>query len=585
MDTEQNISGESLGSSVRQQNGAGFSANQTIEGKYRIIAELAHGGMGTVYRAEHLHLHREVAIKVLRTKFDRAEESREYLLRFRTEASILARIRHPNAVMVYDFGFINGSPYLVMDLVRGQSLRARMREKFDLAFILDVCGQICSAIHHAHQNGVVHRDLKPDNIIVTDSPEGVRVTVLDFGISKLSDEAHSTTLTQTGVLVGTPQYMSPEQIRSAPLDGRSDLYSLGIMLYELLSGQVPFAADSAVSLAMKQLNDTPPPFTPESLRVPVSSQLERLVMRCLEKNPANRPENAEELARELAALRQSIQCTPRKHSTVRIPRHASRRAAALALPLLMFIAWPGSITLREPGPMAPTPSLEGKPSLDDESLLSLIFKAKTFREQGRYLDAIESYEMALAATPDSTEISRAVADCYISLGKLKEARDTLKKAIAHRPKEAQNFVHLGYVESELGNHDSAVVAYQTAVELGASDEVVFNNLGVEFQKIGNYSEAIPAFVNSIRRNNKYLRAYYNLAESQERLGRWDKAAAAYEIAIRVDQHNPGAYQRFAHALAQAGQKEKARAAVLEAMRLMPGFDDFEAYARKQEASS
>ena len=570
-----------------------FSAGEILEGKYRIIEELAHGGMGTVYRAEHLHLHREVAIKVLRTTSDHSDDNKEFVQRFKTEASILARIRHPNAVMVYDFGFLHGSPYLVMDLVDGESLRARLRDsrRLGLKPILEIAEQVCSAIHHAHERGVVHRDLKPDNIIVTESSDGsYAVTVLDFGIAKLLDDTstNGSNLTQTGVIVGTPQYMSPEQFRSAALDGRSDVYAVGIMLYELLSGRLPFVADSAISLALMQLNEAPPAFEVDSLRVPVSPELRELVMRCLEKKPENRPASAEELRRLLAEIRTGIfQTTATVINRAYTPNRASRRAAALCVPLMLFMAWPSPPVVQPPVKprVVDQPLVAKKLLLDDNAILEVIFKAKDFKEQGHYLEAIENYKLAIEMRPEAPELSRAMADCFVSLGDYDSARNTLQEAVKRQPKDAQNFVQLGYVESELGNHRDAVTAYQTAVELGVSDEVVLNNLGVEFQKVGRYSEAVPVFVKAIRQNNNYLRAIYNLAESQEKLGKWDKASSAYELAIRIDQNNAGAYQRLAGALTKAGRKEDARLAQLNAMRLMPGFDDFENYARKQETIS
>ena len=565
-----------------------FFPGDLLEDKYRIISEIAHGGMGTVYRAEQIHLSREVAIKVLRFKNQTDAEDKEFLGRFRAEAAILARIRHPNAVSVYDFGFVAGFPYLVMELIEGDSLRKTIRDgnRLSLELILRIGEQVCSAIHHAHSQGVIHRDLKPDNILLSTLADGSEhATVLDFGIAKIisGENSAETPLTETGVLVGTPQYMSPEQIRSQPLDARSDIYALGLILYELLSGKLPFSSDSAVGLAMKHLSESPPPLATQNLHVPIPEELESLILSCLEKKAEKRPRSADQLGKQLADLRKEIfdAGAPAFSKPRKYPLRTSRRAAMLCFPLMMALAWPRSPV--PPPPVAPitkTPIDPVAKQLSDSEVELMTAKAKELRADGSYLDAIEMFGEVYQARPNAMDIARAISDCYVSIGDFAEARTTLQTALERVPNDARTYVQLGYVEGELGYHQAAIRAYQKAVQLGITEEIVYNNLGVEYQLIGKYSEAVPAFEKAIRKNPDYLRAFYNLAESHEKIGNWDKAVISYQLAIKLDPKNAGAYQRLSNALSQAGRPAEARREMLNAMRLYPGFDDFESLARK-----
>ena len=221
-------------------------AGRTIEDKYRLGDKIAAGGMGTVYRAERLMIGDTVAIKILHPEHVADATATE---RFRREAQAAARLKHQNAVQIYDFGVTDdGLVYLVMELVEGQSLRQIIREQGPLmpSAAAEVLRQSCAAIDEAHRQSIIHRDIKPDNIIVSISGSSFRVKVLDFGIAKLRDMA-ATNMTQTGSVMGTPHYMSPEQCVGEELDGRSDIYSLGIVLYEMLAGVVPFNSPTSTA--------------------------------------------------------------------------------------------------------------------------------------------------------------------------------------------------------------------------------------------------------------------------------------------------------------------------------------------------
>jgi serine/threonine protein kinase len=267
-----------------------------ISGKYRVNLKLGSGGMGTVYRAKRLLIGDEVAIKILHSEQNdpRAAE------RFRREAQAAARLKHPNAVTIYDFGVTDdGIQYLVMELVEGESLRRIIQQQGPLmpSSAAEIMNQVCAALDEAHRHHVLHRDLKPDNIIVDFTDAGLRVKVLDFGIAKLRDNAAGN-LTQTGSILGTPHYMSPEQCIGEELDNRSDIYSLGVVLYEMLTGVVPFRSPSTAAVVVQHVNQPPP--SPRALNASISMPVEIAVLHALAKSREGRPQSAGALAQELA---------------------------------------------------------------------------------------------------------------------------------------------------------------------------------------------------------------------------------------------------------------------------------------------
>jgi serine/threonine-protein kinase len=271
-----------------------------IDGRYRIVRKLGSGGMADVYMAEDQQLGRRVALKVLHRRF---AEDEQFVERFRREASSAAGLSHPNVVSIFDRGEWDGTYYISMELVEGRTLKDIVREKGAAPpeAAVDITLQILRAARYAHQRGIVHRDIKPHNVLIDDDG---RVRVTDFGIAR----AGTSDITETGSVMGTAQYLSPEQAQGRPVDERADLYAIGIVLYELLTGQVPFDAEQPVSVALKQVSELPVP--PANLVPAIPPAIDAVVLHALEKEPDRRYQSADEFIAALETARAEPQQIP-----------------------------------------------------------------------------------------------------------------------------------------------------------------------------------------------------------------------------------------------------------------------------------
>jgi eukaryotic-like serine/threonine-protein kinase len=351
---------------------------RTLDGRFAVVAKLGSGSMGTVYRAKQLPMGREVAIKILRS--DRALDEAAKA-RFLREARTNSVLVSPHTVTVFDFGESEeGELFLAMELLEGESVGQRLSRvrRLSTDAAIDVARQALLSLAEAHAKGIVHRDLKPDNLFFAkvanqrgQSQEIVKV--LDFGIAKMLGEniEMNAIETQAGTVFGTPRYMSPEQAQAKTLDGRTDLYSLGVILYHMLAGRPPFTDDDAIIVMARHIKTAPKPFSEVAADARIPPDLERVVMRTLSKDPAGRPDNADAMYRELtAALEASRSMTsgvrtalanvpsvppPRQDSVadsleMQVVASASRRlppllfaiggGALLAIAIVLFFVWP-----------------------------------------------------------------------------------------------------------------------------------------------------------------------------------------------------------------------------------------------------
>ncbi len=347
--------------------------------RYEIIDRLGVGGMGTVYRAEQRALGRDVAVKVLRRELGRDPDT---VARFHREALALSNLRHPNTVAVLDFGqTTDGLLFLVMEVLEGEMLSTRLRRDgaLPVSEALRITTGMLRSLGEAHRAGIVHRDLKPDNIFLArvdahaDADELVKV--VDFGVAKIRPGANDAPIdpvaTQEGTVFGTPRYMSPEQAQGRTLDGRSDLYAVGVMLFQMLTGTVPFGEDDAVVVMAHHITTPAPRVLDVAPESGVHSELDDLVASALKKRPADRPESAEAFLRAIEALpvegaRAGITSGPFA-GTVRAPMvTATRAATALALALALGIAGFATLSQRRnaarPRPVAARTTTLARPT-------------------------------------------------------------------------------------------------------------------------------------------------------------------------------------------------------------------------------
>jgi serine/threonine protein kinase len=296
-----------------------------FDGRYKVVRKLGAGGMANVYLAEDQELGRRVAIKILN---DRHANDEQFVERFRREAKNAAALSHPNIVSIYDRGEAEGTYYIAMEFLEGRSLKELIvqRGPAPVTVSVEYARQILSALRFAHRHGIVHRDIKPHNVLV--DSEG-RVKVTDFGIAR----AGVSEMTEAGSIVGTAQYLSPEQARGTDVDQRSDLYSLGIVLYELLTGTLPFTGDTPVEIAMKHLSTVPE--APSARRPEVPRDLDLIVTRALAKDPSDRYQSAEEMEADLERFLRGAAVSPEtEESATQIMRAPTQPLAATAATMI-----------------------------------------------------------------------------------------------------------------------------------------------------------------------------------------------------------------------------------------------------------
>jgi serine/threonine protein kinase len=275
---------------------AELNRGTTFAFRYEIIEELGKGGMGKVYRVEDKKIKEEVALKLINPEIASDKKTIE---RFTNELKMARKIAHRNVCRMFDLGEEKGMHYITMEYVRGEDLKSmiRMTGQLGLGTTINIAKQVCEGLTEAHRLGIIHRDLKPQNIMI--DKEG-NARIMDFGIAR-SLEAKS--ITVAGVIIGTPEYMSPEQVEGKEVDCRSDIYSLGVILYEMVTGQLPFEGDTPLSIAMKHKSEAPP--NPKWQNAQIPDRLSEVILRCMKKDREKRYKNSEELLSELSKIEEA----------------------------------------------------------------------------------------------------------------------------------------------------------------------------------------------------------------------------------------------------------------------------------------
>ena len=297
-------------------------------GRYKVVSEIGRGAMGIVYLAEDEALGRSVAIKTILASMDSTEQA-GYLARFKQEAKALGGLNHPSIITVFEFGDERGVAYLAMEYLKGREVRDLIdQRKLDLAAAVDIAAQVADGLAFAHGRGVVHRDIKPGNVMVI---EGNRAKIMDFGIARVRT---SDLKTQTGLMLGSPRYMSPEQVFGRALDHRTDIFSLGLVLYEMIAGAPPFGGNDIHQIMYQICNATAPP--PSAANPSVSRALDIIVAKALEKDAAARYQDASAMAADLRACLPELAGAgpaPANPSPGRAPGEATIAAATVVMPI------------------------------------------------------------------------------------------------------------------------------------------------------------------------------------------------------------------------------------------------------------
>ncbi len=511
-------------------------------GRYEIVRLLGEGGMGAVYQARQVAMDRMVALKLIQSELVRNQAA---AARFHREMKLTARIEHPNTIRVYDFGEAEGQLFLTMELLRGHTLAAVLAQsrRLELPRIVRIATQVCRALQAAHSEGVVHRDLKPDNVMLLEQyGEHDVVKVLDFGVAKSLDQQEAG-MTTAGAVIGTPAYMSAEQAMGAPVDQRSDLYSLGIMLYEMASGRVPFTAPALTALLVAHATEAPPPLAQVAPGVPPG--LVALIDELLRKDPAARPQTAKAVEQRLEALLGGPMTGMQPGSyaptlpvpptlpivsptlPVAPPAKSGSRGIWLALLGIVLVGGGVAAAVLVPRGQAPTqtsPPLQPTPASDVAARLTAA-RAKL----AGFGDPAPPDACPPGAAADAAELviearRRIATD---AAGALEAADQALQKC----PSAAAAHNIRGNALQATGKLDAAGDAYARALQFASDYEAPRFNLGV-IQLRRRDPAAIATFSEVLRRKPDDPDAYKSRAQAYANAGRYDEAAADLEQALR-----------------------------------------------------
>jgi serine/threonine protein kinase len=526
---------------------------------YRIIEKLGRGGMGEVFLAEDTQLGRKVAIKFLPAAVATDEHARQRLLR---EARTAATLDHPNICAIYEVGEHAGNSFIVLQYIEGETLAARLKRQLpDLRDSLAIAAQVADALNEAHARGIIHRDIKPENIMLTSRGQ---VKVLDFGLAKVMRDSSiigadtASMFSTPGTVVGTVPYMSPEQVRCEALDGRSDIFSFGVVLYELLSGRRPFEAKSTAEIISAILTVDPPPISRSSLGHSGRGE-EQLIRKCLEKDAALRYQTMGDLIPDLQQIRReyesgqlgleagtpitrpetAVSVTPEKRRRFRISRPAlALTILAIALAAAVFVS---SFHTRKPTPGSG--SLSTNPVAYDAYLRGRVNVSSENPDNNEA--AIKLFQQAIAADPNFAaayaELARAYSikvRFFAPVGEKKklneEAEVDVEKALALNPNLAEGYFARGLIlwtPYKRFPHEQAIQSYKRALELNPDLDEAHHQLGFIYLHIGMLDKGWIEIQKALAINPGNTLARY-------RLGVIDMCRGKYEEALQIFNSTP-----------------------------------------------
>ena len=544
-------------------------------GRYEVVEEIGTGGMGKVYRVFDKKINEMVALKIIRPEIG---TDKSILERFSQELKTARKIAHRNVCRMFDIGEESGTHYITMEYVTGEDLRSLIRRigQLTVGKTIDIAKQICDGLAEAHALGIVHRDLKPQNIMI--DREG-KPKIMDFGIARF---IRMKGVTAPGTIIGTPEYMSPEQAEGRETDQRSDLYSLGIILFEALTGRVPFEGDTPLSIAIKHKTEMPP--DPRKLNSQIPEDLNSLVLKCLEKDKAKRYQTAAEIMAELDKIEKGIPTTQRvlpekkpltareitikfKMKKVLVPGGVILALAAVAVGV--WLLWP------KPKPIVPSvlwndgkkywaEKKYDKALVQFKKLLSIesghfeaqLSVAQILKEQGKADKAVVEYEKAIGLNKDDPRSYKDLAEIYWNEGKrywaekkYDEALDQLKKLLSLDNRHFEAQLSVAQILKEEGKTGEAIPEYERAITLNKEDPRAYKDLaeiywseGKKYWAEKKYPEALDQFEKLLAMDAGHFEARLSIARILKEEGKVDEAVGEYEKAIGLKKDHPQAYK-------------------------------------------
>jgi len=514
---------------------------------YRILEKLGKGGMGVVYLAEDLHLGRRVAIKFLT-----ADADQNYRARFLREARTVSSLTHPNIATVFDYGEIDGRPYIVMELVRGKTLGKLLHEDgLTLRQAVEIAASIVEALTEAHGNGIVHRDIKPSNVVVTEKGQ---VKVLDFGLVKqLLDTSHSSfdleaptlygTRTESHAIVGTPLYLSPEQAAGKPVDGRSDLFALGALLYECIAGQSAFSGDSLFEIGSQILHVDPPP--PSEINRAIPAELDRITMKALAKQPDARYQSAGEMLKDLRAVSTTLSSNgqpvqiPSGRKTLsarRLPTGAlNTLSQTLNRPRLSLTTFAVAIIVTGLAIWAAIHWWPASLHQPPAAAMDWYSRGTDALRNGAYYGATKSLGQAIAIDDKFALAHARLAEALAELDYGDKAKDELLRVASLVPDRSllplTDGLYLEAINSVVArDFPNAIKAYTEIARRLSNDPKVYVDLGRAFEKNNEPDKAIENYLRATALDSQYATAYLRAGILYSRKRDATKATAALDQA-------------------------------------------------------
>ncbi len=541
---------------------------QTVS-HYRIIDLLGEGGMGTVYAAEDTRLGRRVAIKIPHAA---PSSDNSFHARFLREARAVSALSHPHIATVFDYGETpEGRPFIVMELINGRELGEVMRDGgLTLTRTLEIVEDVAEALSEAHRQGIVHRDIKPSNVIVNERGE---IKVLDFGLAKLVGEGHETAstpesetmmrpLTRSDVMLGTPLYLSPEQAKGIHIDPRSDLFALGALLYECLTGRAAFAGATVVEIAAQIIHVNPPP--PSTLNANVPADLDRAVMRALAKRPDDRYQTAEELGADLRTLRRQLSEADDTGVPQRVVRSAATSHAStlvtlgdnLRRPRLSIAAAAAAVVLALAGFWAVSRWARPAPHQPNSAVAELYNKGVDLLRDGAYWQASRTLQRAVEADDKFALAHASLAESLTELDYTERASQELLRVNTLVPDrtalpERDRLYLEAVTATATRDFAGAVGAYERLAARWPDEAHLHVDLGRAYEKADDIKRAVESYLRATERSSQYATAYLKVGNLYARQQDYESAESAFRRAEDI-YRDTGVSEARAEVLYQRG---------------------------------